>query len=404
MTEGSDGMAYSDLIHGRDTTLEGRVEWICPCADAEDRFPNASNSESGDEPLRDSPDNREERANYEEVNLIARRIRSIVLDPEYEVEDKAAPRRARYEDIAILLRSRTHLSLLERALREANVPYGVAKGTGFYVQPEILNILSYVTFLTNPANDIALAAILRAPYFALSDVELFQVAHHESFRRRRTQTRWSFWDQFQDYGAHSGLPHLEHALSQLRENLALAGRTSAAQLVEKIYSETGIMAALVADPQSAQRIANLDKFLALARTTDASGFNGLIDFVERMQYLKESDERESQAELPDAIGLVRIMTVHEAKGLKFPIVILPFLQKKFRFEYTHLLDKELGLQITLPDGRDSSIVSTVISLRAKHAVIAEEKRIFYVAATRARDHLILSSTISENVEPHSWLS
>ncbi len=397
---GRGGARYSPLIHARDTALDGHVEWICPLGPSKSK-------ETGEEAEETSDASESDDAISEtiEVELIARKIRSIVSDPNYEVEAKDGARHpAGFDDIAVLLRARTKLAMLEKALRDEAIPYTVAKGTGFFEQPEVLDISSYLNFLTVPTNDVALAAILRSPFFAVNDVELFQIAHHKAYERRTLDRPWSFWDQFQDYAASHALPHLTRAAQQLRENLALAGRTSAAMLIEKIYAETGIYATVQAGPQPNQRIANLEKFLALARASDASGFSGLLDFVERIAYLTASDEQEAQADLPDTKGVVKIMTVHEAKGLEFPIVILPFLQKKFNFDYVHLLDKELGLQIRAPEEKTVPILSQLISLRARASTIEEEERIFYVATTRARDHLIFSCVVPEKPNANSWLA
>ena len=250
--------------------------------------------------------------------------------------------------------------------------------------------------------------MLRSPFFAVSDVELFQIAHHESAKRRLPSDPWSFWDQFQSYAESQNAQHLLRAANQLRENLTIAGRTGTAFILEKIYAETGIFATLCSGQQGMQKVANLEKFLAQARSSDTSGFSGLFEFVERIRYLTDSEEQESQAEAPEARGAVRIMTVHAAKGLEFPIVILPFLQKKFKFDYVRLLDKELGLQLKLPsaneDGQKKPLISEFIRLRARASTIEEEKRIFYVAATRARDHLIFSCTLPENPPKDTWLA
>ncbi|HZK76777.1 MAG TPA: UvrD-helicase domain-containing protein [Candidatus Kapabacteria bacterium] len=393
---------YSDLIHGRIENFAGRVEWICPLAPKRAKHSTVELTQESDEP--NGEKNGDDVESGSEASLIARKIRGIVADPNYLVESDKGLRCADYEDIALLLRSRTNLAALERALRAENIPYTVAKGAGFFTQPEILDITSYLTFLTAPSNDIALAAILRAPFFAVSDVELFQIAYHESANRRRLTDPWSFWDQFQSYAAASPSNYLQRAVMQIRENLALAGRTSTAMLVEKVYAETGIFATLQAGPQAAQKIGNLDKFLAQARASDASGFSGLLDFVERIKYLTDSEEQESQADVPDGRGAVQIMTVHAAKGLEFPIVILPFLQKEFKFDHSHLLDKELGLQIKSPDREPTPIVAELIRERARAATIAEEQRIFYVATTRARDHLIFSCAMPDKPKPHSWLA
>ncbi len=396
---------YSELIQGRESTIEGRVEWICPPAPK-----RGKESEAGNTDIEETATDQDDESN--ETDLIALKIQSIVQskDPTYFVgekekgSEKEKPRQAGYGDIAILLRSRGNLRTLERSLNEAHIPYIVAKGSGFFLQQEILDITSYLKFLAAPSNDVALAATLRSPFFAVSDKELFQIAHHESARRRATEAPWTFWQQFQSYAKSNGNVNLLRTINQLQENLALAGRTGTALLVEKIYAETGIFASLQSVPQPEQKIANLEKFLGQARASDQSGFSGLLDFVDRIHYLSDSEEQESQADVSGNLGAVRIMTVHAAKGLEFPIVIVPFLQKKFNFDHQHLLDKELGLQIRLPDNRSQPLIAELIHQRSRASTIAEEKRILYVAMTRASDHLILSCTLPEKPNEHSWLA
>jgi ATP-dependent helicase/nuclease subunit A len=390
---GIEEVEYASLVQGRTSPIAGSVEWISPLVS---RVVNNS-EETTEENETDEAD---------ETQLIALKIWQIVNDTSgrYSVEDNGTIRRALHKDIAILLRSRTHLPALEQALRTADIPYTVAKGAGFYGQQEILDISSYLNFLVNPANDVALAAVLRSPFFALSEVDLYQIAHHQSKHRRALDDPWSFWDQFQSYTELNKRPQLVRAVHQLREGLTLAGRTGAALLIEKIYAQTGIFATLATESNGIQKVVNLEKFLAQARDSDASGFSSLFDFVDRVQYLIDENENESQADIPNDSGAVRIMTVHSAKGLEFPIVIVPFLQKKFHFDHTRLLDKEHGLQIKYSDADRKPLIAELIRLRAKHTTIAEEKRIFYVALTRARDHLILSSTISNTSNKESWLA
>jgi len=382
---GVEEVTYSDLIYARGGDQQGSVEWICP--------------------LKVSSEEDESEEEIDETELIAKKIKWIVASKSKDYYIGAEePRPASYDDIAILLRSRTSLERVERALRAEEIPYAVAKGVGFYSQQEIVDITSYLTFLVSPHDDIAFAAVLRSPFFVISDVELFQIAHHRSERRRDRKNPWSLWEQFVSYAEEHSEPHLKRALEQLRVNLTLTGRTSSALMVEKIYAETGLYATLKDSPNGDQKIANLEKFLAQARESDRSGFSGLFDFVDRIQYLTDSEEQESQADLADVQGAVRVMTVHAAKGLEFPIVIIPFLQRKFNFSSKGILDKELGLYIPAGDEERPPLISELIKLRSRANVISEEKRIFYVAGTRARDHLILSSIIGKNPPSDSWLS
>ncbi|MDP4199704.1 MAG: UvrD-helicase domain-containing protein [Bacteroidota bacterium] len=383
-------VAYSELIFGRVVETAGGVEWICPVR------PSKSSLGEGVE----GEDSISEDA--AESELIARKIAVIVGNTRYQIEENGNLREARYGDVAILLRSRTNLPLIERSLHALGIPFVVSKGAGFFLQQEILDATSYLSFLISPNNDIALIAILRSPFFALSDVDLFQIALHSA--KHQEGVALSFWDKLRRYCSQAPKPYLLHALELLEANLAIAGRTGAAFLLEKIYSETGMFATLAAGADGRQKIANLEKFLGMARASDAGGFSSLFDFVERIQYLIDEDEKESQADSAGVTDAVRIMTVHAAKGLEFPIVVIPFLQKRFQFDSRGMLDPEIGLHIRFSDAERQPLIAEIIREEFHARTIAEEKRIFYVAMTRARDHLILSSTLPMNSPKDSWLA
>ena len=393
------GPEHSELIQGRRTAGVGSVEVICSAAPPK----VASKALQEHSETSDEEDFGDE---AEEAELIALKILQMIGPSEgrYMVEKDDTLRPAKAEDIAILLRSRTRLPSIEKALREKEIPYVVSKGAGFFGQQEILDITGYLSFLIHPSDDIALAGVLRSPFFATSEVDLYQIAHHALRLQPAAGARWGLWEKFQSYCEASSTPHLQRTLAQLRDNLALTGRTGAAPIVEKIFAETGIYATLLSGNSGRQKVANLEKFLALARASDGSGFSSIFDFIERTQYLVREDENESQADFSAETGAVSILTVHGAKGLEFPIVIIPFLQKKFQFDSSGTLDPALGLQIKLPDGNRTPIIAQLIRERSKANTIAEEKRVFYVATTRARDHLVLSCTIPSRSQKDTWLA
>ncbi len=387
--QSSHEVEYSDLIHGRIADVPGGVEWICPQKPAKAAAGDAVETDEL------TPED------ATEAELIARKIVGMVGNPSYPIEENGVLRASRYDDIAILLRSRTNLPLIERALRLSGIPFTVAKGAGFFLQQEILDATSYLSFLIAPHDDLALAAILRSPFFALSDVDLYQIAHFGA--TQKNDRALSFWEKLGHYCKVHPKPHLLYALHQLGANLAIAGRTGAAFLIEKIYAETGLYATLAARTDGKQKIANLEKFLGMARASDAGGFSSLFDFVERIRYLIDEDEKESQADSTSGMDAVQIMTVHAAKGLEFPIVFIPFLQKQFQFDVRGMLEPELGLHIRFAESERQPFIAELLRTRSRARTIAEEKRIFYVAMTRARDHLILSSTLPPKPPKNSWL-
>ena len=160
--------------------------------------------------------------------------------------------------------------------------------------------------------------------------------------------------------------------------------------------------------QGEQRWANYEKLLRVAREFDQAGFTDLVDFLERLNLLIEEEEREGQAATQLTDDAVQVMTTHAAKGLEFPIVMLPHLDRKFRYDQEPFIDDALsiGFNPANPEKgyeKSNPTVTQLMRERARNKTVAEEKRLFYVAATRARDRLILSGTLDRKGRAHGWL-
>lgn len=355
-----------------------------------------------------SEDDAEDAEESDEFTLLARKIQTVVRNEEYAIDDNGTMRLPEYKDIAILLRARTQLPELEAALRTEGVPYVVRKGSGFFQQQEILDVISYLKFLLSSADDVALLGILRSPFFALDDTLLFQIAYNTRSKPSSTAFAQSFWDRLQAYAATLSEvpPLLERALRLIDENLKIVGRVPIARLIEKIYRDSAIYAIHSAGPNGQQRVANLKKMLTLARSADASGFSTLFDFVERLDYLTSEPGSEAQADTAGDEPAVQITTVHGAKGLEYPIVFAASLHKQFNFDRVRILDKELGLMVTYPsdDSRvRKPLIAELIRLRSDANTVAEEKRVLYVQLTRARDYLVCSGTLGKRQSKQSAL-
>jgi ATP-dependent helicase/nuclease subunit A len=367
-----DSPKHLPLIQARPAKDDGKVEILI------------SDEQLGDERLSES-------------EIIARKINELLASG-YVIEDKQTLRPVEYRDIAILQRSRGRQKAIERALYAHQIPFSIYSGTGFYSRQEIIDILTYLQFLLDPTDDVALAGTLRSPFFTFEDRDLLKIAVE------RTPSDNTFWDIVARVCRSSDVPlHWQRAYTQLSENSALVGRIAAYQLINKIYEETRVFGIYEQLQFGRQAIANLEKFAAMALAGESSPFFGTYDFVERILLLADRDDQEAQADLRDDEDTVRIMTIHAAKGLEFPIVILPQLErdltKKDSRQIDVLLDQSLGAVLTV---RDSAIQHWVYKL-ARHEQrereLDEEKRIFYVAATRARDYLILSASLEDRKTP-----
>ena len=343
----------------------------------------------------------------DEYKLVVSRIRHLVGTGETiwtDEGDGEKPRLIRYGDIAILIRTRTRLPEIESALFNAEIPYKITGGIGFYQHQEIYDIGNYLQFLANPANDVALAGILRAPFFGVSDVELYEVTQPSSTT--------SFWQKVQDYVDWTDQPSaspIDSAVGILRSHLEICHRIPPSELIRKIVNDTGMVGVLAVGQNGEQRWANYEKLLGIAREFERLGFTDLFDFLEQLDLLIEEEEGEGQATTQLTAEAVEIMTIHAAKGLEFPVVILPNLDRGFRSDQEPFIDDLLGIGFRPADPEKNYKQSDpgatqLMRVRAKNKTEAEEQRLFYVATTRARDRLVLSGTADKRGNATCWLN
>ena len=334
---------------------------------------------------------------HEEAELLARQIRRILDARSLSVYRREAGEEiltpACAQDIAILLRRRRYLSVYENALRAWRVPFYVVGGLGFYQRQEIYDLANLLRFLTNRQDSVTLIGLLRSPYFGFSDAGLLELS---------TRSGSTLWEKLID-AVHRDLlsppdrDAARYACAYLDRWWELKDRVPLAELVRTIMEDTGAWGFLTMGERGEQTAANVEKFLSLARSFESGGFKALSDFVEHLDFLIEQEEKEGEAQLQLESGdAVRILTVHAAKGLEFPVVFVPDLGGGFKFggDARVSIDRDYGVGISAPDPEEDyrvkpTLVRSLIHDLNKRKTLAEEKRLFYVAATRARDHLFL---------------
>jgi ATP-dependent helicase/nuclease subunit A len=336
-----------------------------------------------------------------EAGMVARRIQGIVQSAPLSVYEEQpdhsfVQRPARYGDIAILLEQRTNLPYYLAALSEYGIPFYVHGGTGFYHRQEVYDLYSILAFLVHRHDSISLAGVLRSPYFGVPDTELFCIAQEKG----RT-----LWDKLSAYADRTGAGPSVRARDLLASWQRYAGRTGLVFLIRRILAESGVYTVYAALPASGQILANIEKLVAMARSREESGSYGLVDFIADLRMAMEDDEREGEAPL-DALAenAVNIMTVHAAKGLEFPIAIVPDMGMPFRERFPPIMigDNPLMVGVKVPNPVDNyemadSPILLMLRELQKQKERAEKKRLLYVALTRARDHLIMSGGAPEEV-------
>ncbi len=367
-----------------------------------------------------------------EPELIARRIRELMIATNQGAEETASEkpktRPAQWKDIAILLRTRTRLKAFEEALRRHGIPFLVTGGIGFFEQQEIYDLSNLLRALSDQRQDIALAGVLRSPLLSLSDDQLVYLAGGVKTAGNEANTRWTLWEKLRFHAANVSLipgeldpDMIAHAYNLLSSWQTVAERIPATHLLRRVLDDTGLYGILAGDSAAEQQITNIEKFVEIARKFETQGFRTLSDFVAYLDELETAAEREGEAQIfAEGMNVVQVMTIHAAKGLEFPIVFVPELDRVFNYSYGEsvYLDAISAPSATQPpdvaagvsglDAQDNyntapTFLREYLKRLNQEKTDAEMKRLFYVACTRARDALILSGSIKKSVKPNSWL-
>ena len=318
-------------------------------------------------------------------------------------------------DIAVLIATRTNLAELENAMRKLNVPFRTIKGIGFYTRQEIFDVYHLLRFLENPRDDLALAAILRSPLVNVSDAALYLLsrARGESWFEKLANI-----DNLAAFPAPDRRP-LEIFQEQARRWQSRRDRLSLSRLLTEIFEESFYQATIAAHWNGEQILGNLDKIISTIREIEQRGFVSLSDYTRSLKdtLSMEPREGEAQLELEDRTS-VKIMTIHAAKGLEFPVVFLPYLNKgKINNKNSFRFNPEFGIVTKIIDDsaetdKDVKVKPYLYSLideLDKNKNLAEYKRLFYVGVTRAKNQLYLSASeprknLNSSTEtPFNWL-
>ncbi|OGO49629.1 MAG: hypothetical protein A2148_12180 [Chloroflexi bacterium RBG_16_68_14] len=326
-----------------------------------------------------------------EAQEIARLIQTAKAEgwPVGETDDDGQPafRPARYQDIALLMPTRTTLPPIEEALEEAGIPYRVESRSLVYDTQEVRDLLAILRALDDPTDQVALIAALRSPAFACGDDDLLRFA----------QANGS-WDYRRDPPA--SLPADDPVVAAMAALHDLHRRRwweTISGIVEAAIRERRLFELAFAHRRPRERWQRLRFVLDQARAFVEAGGHTLRQFIDWAERQADEGTRVVETVVPEPDDdAVRIMTIHAAKGLEFPIVVLAGLNIESRSQRRHGASVLWG-----PDGRpEAQLGSSSAGFKTPgHEALAaheelmnryEKVRLLYVAATRARDHLVVS--------------
>jgi ATP-dependent exoDNAse (exonuclease V) beta subunit len=315
---------------------------------------------------------------------LVRRIKEeewTIVDP---ITDEVRP--ARYDDVALLLPTRTTLPDLEDALERADVPVRIESQSLVFSTAEVRDLLAILSVLDDPTDEVALIASLRSPAFGCGDDDL--VDYHQ---------RGGRWDYRRPPPERLSLDHpVVAGMAALGLLHDARWWQSVSQTVEAVVRQRRMLELAVTRRRPRDHWRRIRFFLDQARAYDAASGRGLRGFVDWVEQLADERARAVEVVVPEPDDdALRVLTVHGAKGLEFPIVILAGLNVAPPHRTTPVLwNPDGSFEVRVGRAQQGTRFETAgweaRSAREDALDDAERLRLLYVAATRARDHLLVS--------------
>jgi len=366
------------------TQLHGRVS-LLPLVETE-----KTESEAGLRNPLTTPRSQSETAHYHEGQRIAQTINALV-SKQTLIGRHGDTRYLGYSDIMILFRSRTRVCDYERALREAHIPYlGTERGT-LLDSLEVKDMINLLQWLITPFNNLALAGILRSPLFAASDEDLMQLVGKGDWFAHLQELSPTLEDDHP----------LARAARYLQSWKPLADLLPVHDLLDRIYSEANAIAryrSAFPDHLHPRIIANLTRFLELALETDSGRYPSLTRFMVWLDQLRQQDQE--APDQPPGQGeqdRVRLLTVHEAKGLEAPVVFVADASRESPADRGARILVEWPADAPTPQSFLLSPSSKFPNAYSEQIIIQdkeeqEDANLLYVALTRAEQYLYISAS------------
>lgn len=324
-----------------------------------------------------------------EARFTASRARALI-DEKFPVRDDSSGkmRAVRQEDIVVLMRSPAPKRLLyERVFAEQGLTCSIEASDDFFSAMEVAVIFSMLKIIDNPHQDVPLISVLRSPLFGFAPDRLAKI--------RAKTSGGDFYEALRADGGDDA----ERFVSELSELRAIAPDYSVHRLIWHVYNRFGVLGVFGAMEDGKERRENLTAFYEYARKYESEGYRGLFRFVSHLEKLIECGQQPSPAAKRAGDG-IRLMSIHKSKGLEFPIVILADADKKFNdtdLRAPVLVHPKLGAGPMHVDAkrrvRWSTLARDAVAARLSREMKSEEMRVLYVAMTRAKEKLIIVSSV-----------
>ena len=377
---------YHPLDARREAAGECRIECLIP-----------------PEPEEGAEEDAEERCRREAALLANRLARFCQGEHGAHVRDEKTGelRPARYGDMALLFRALSNVNIYEQELRKAGLPYYVVSGRGFFERQEVRDLRNLLALVVDPWDEPALLAYLRSPVVGLTDNAIYRLGKGGQLAKTFHDTAMP-----SDFPEPDRLSWAKELLDRLRQH----AERPLPDVVRYALEESGLEAIVLAQFMGLQRYGNLRKVLELAEGFSRSQPARLWAFVHYLDETAASGVQEGEAAVPAAEGdAIALMSIHKAKGLEFPIAVVPGLTRDRGGSQGDLVrvhgDYGVACRVQNEVGEwyDPPMWEIIKRVHEENEE-AEEARLLYVALTRARDWLLLSGSPGKRTPRKSWFA
>jgi DNA helicase-2/ATP-dependent DNA helicase PcrA len=285
-----------------------------------------------------------------------------------------------WRDFAILVRANDHAEPFVKVLERHNLPYLFVASKGLYTTPEVLGLIAYLKTLNNFLDSPSLYRVTHLPVFDFAPQDVIRLLN---YARRKSI---SLYEAFDDAEKVAGVgsetkKSVRRLLELLKKQAGSARRKKVSEVLLEFLEESGYLNLLKRQETLAeeQRFLNVAEFFKRIQTFQQTGESHTVkDFVEELELATEGGEDPAPAEIEEGPDTIKVMTVHKAKGLEFPVVFLTSLVEG------HFPPQERPEELPIPD--DLLEEKLPDELHAQ-----EERRLFYVGLTRAMERLYLTA-------------
>ena len=327
----------------------------------------------------------------DEVSGVVREAEFVASEVERLVKEGTDP-----SDIALLFRSRNNTIFFEEALKKRNIQSFNQVDRDFFENDAVLLMLCILNTVDNPSRDIYLAGALKSPIFAFTLSELTAI--------RRYEKNGTLFYALQKYYKDTLDKKCEYFLTKLNQWRKVSEGCPVDKLVRYIYNDTHIVELLSGrknKDSDIERQANLLLLYEYARQFENGSFKGLYNFILYLNDVLDKKTKLSNARLNgEGKGVVNIMSVHNSKGLEFDTVYFCDTAHQFNRgdeRSAYIIHKEYGLTLRLRDqtsfGKFNTLARSAAEIALREEALDEEMRVLYVALTRAKKRLIITSAL-----------